>query len=80
MRLVAVIIQLKVLFSSKEVLRQNYKMHYNYCCKNITKCPHCQEPVNIKEVQDHIDKEIGTPQEIQEAALNARFKRLKMMV
>jgi transcription initiation factor IIE alpha subunit len=47
--------------------------------KNISKCPHCQEPVQTKELQDHIEEMSGTYDEIKEAVLNAKFTKLKKM-
>jgi len=61
------------------VSRQNYNLHYTYCVKNISKCPHCQEPIQTKELQDHIEEMSGTVEEIKEAMLNAKFSRLKTM-
>jgi len=64
---------------SKEIDKKNYRLHFAYCVKNITKCLHCQEAVNKNEMEDHIAESAGSYTQIQEAALNARYSRLRKM-
>jgi len=42
--------------SGKEINRDKYQLHFNYCIKNVTKCQYCYEPVDTKELQTHIEE------------------------
>ena len=46
--------------SSKEVAKQSFQLHYNYCVKNIQKCPYCQLPVAKAEMVEHLETMKGT--------------------
>lgn len=50
----------KELFSSKEVQKEKYQLHYNFCIKNVTKCSYCEEPVQFAELKTHIEEASGT--------------------
>ena len=45
--------------SSKEVAKQTFQLHYNYCVKNIQKCPFCTLPVAKAEMVDHLEQMKG---------------------
>ena len=54
-------------------------MHYNYCIKNISKCPFCGKPFPTKEMQEHIDEMKGDPSQIKALAEEGKIDVLKNM-
>ena len=62
--------------SSKKVAKQSFQLHYNYCVKNIQKCPYCQLPVAKAEMIDHLEQMKGTEATAKEAAESGDFERL----
>jgi len=47
-------------YSGKDINRDKYQLHFNYCIKHVTKCPHCYEPVETTELQAHIEDQKGS--------------------
>ena len=43
------------LYSGKDVNKDKYQLHFNFCIKNVTKCPQCYEPVETSEIKAHVD-------------------------
>lgn len=60
----------------KSIQASKFQLHYNFCLKNVTKCPFCNDPVQISELQSHIDESQGTPETIKEAIETADIKKL----
>ena len=44
----------------KEIQKDKMKLHVAYCMKNITKCSHCKNPIDVKDIQKHLDEKKGT--------------------
>ena len=66
-------------YSSKQVAKQTFQLHYNYCVKNIQKCPFCELPVAKAEMVDHLAQMKGTDASARNAAQEGDFEALKQM-
>lgn len=64
---------------SKEVAKQSFQLHYNYCVKNISKCPYCKVPVLTKEMEQHVEQFKGTDEQILQAIQEGNFDALNKM-
>ena len=66
--------------SSKEVAKQSFQLHNNYCVKNISKCQFCKQPVAKSEMEDHLEEMQGSEELARESANNGDFEKLKNMM
>ncbi|KAL0244154.1 hypothetical protein GEMRC1_008239 [Eukaryota sp. GEM-RC1] len=41
----------------QEVPQGNWMLHKLQCVRNVTKCPHCNEPVSLTSLSDHIQEQ-----------------------
>ena len=48
-----------MLNSKKNILKDNYQLHFAYCSKNVISCSYCGEYVEAGEVEAHISKAQG---------------------
>ena len=65
--------------SGKEVAKQTFQLHYNYCVKNIQKCPYCELPIAKSEMMDHLAQMKGSSEQAQAAAVEGDFEALQKM-
>ena len=63
-------------FSGKDVAKQTFQLHYNYCVKNIQKCPYCEMPVAKAEMMDHLAQMKGSSEQAKAAAIEGDFESL----
>ena len=65
--------------SGKEVAKQTFQLHYNYCVKNVQKCPYCELPIAKAEMMDHLASMKGSSDLAKTAASEGDFERLQQM-
>lgn len=59
---------------------RNMQNHQLHCYRNVFKCPMCQEPVMVKERQEHVRREKGTVAMLAEACVQDKLGLLSRML
>ena len=59
--------------------KQSFQLHYNYCVKNIQKCPFCNLPIAKNEMDEHMEEMKGSDRSVREAADSGDFNLLEKM-
>jgi len=62
-----------------EINKKNYDLHVIYCSKNITKCPYCKVPQDIKTLQEHIQSVQGSTDKVLSVVEEGNIDELKQM-
>lgn len=63
----------------KEVQKDKYQLHYNFCLKNVTKCSFCYEPISINEIEEHTVTQKGSIDTWREAICSLDTEKLIKM-
>ena len=56
--------------------KQSFQLHYNYCVKNVQKCPFCQLPIPKTEMVEHLEQMKGTIDSAKRAAEEGDYEAL----
>jgi NAD-dependent SIR2 family protein deacetylase len=59
------------------ISKAKLNLHMAYCLKNVKKCPHCNKPCDLKELDKHISENSGDLEKIKAAIISFDYEKLK---